>query len=138
MFRDRLMLAFFVAAALLMAVVARADDPQFGACWASGKHCVGPRVAAPAMAIDLKTGDVQFGFQPGFGYGYERTGTLQLGVAAFVSVRDTADGARACPAILMSLYRYVHVGPAVQLGTDRKWFMLLTLGSDLGMARASN
>lgn len=131
----RIMIA---AAVLLFALPAVAEDPQFGACWDDGKHCVGPRVAAPAMAVELKDGNVTWGFMPGVGYGWERNGPrLKFGLAGFISVRDTSEGQRICPAVLASLYRYVHVGPAVQLGSDRKWFMLLTLGSDLGMARAT-
>ncbi len=131
MFRDRLMLVFFVAAVLLVAVVARADEPQFGACWADGV-CIGPRVAAPAMAVDLKTGDVQFGVLPGFGYGVEKRGAhLTVGISAFMNVRDTANGQRVAPALMFDFMKYVHIGVARQFG-DEKWLGLLTLGTDLG------
>lgn len=136
----RFWIVFVVAAAtLVFASVARSDsngvNVQGGACFA--EWCVGPRVAAPAMAVELKTGDVTLGFQPGFGYGIERNGKVPMGLAAFVSLRETSSGQRVCPALLFSFARYIHTGPAFQTGPapERKWFWLLTLGTDLGIAR---
>lgn len=137
--RFLLILAFVIIGVFVTAGMARADnagpDVQGGACFA--EWCVGPRVAAPAMAVELKTGDVTLGFQPGFGYGIERNGKVPMGLAAFVSLRETSSGQRVCPALLFSFARYIHTGPAFQTGPapERKWFWLLTLGTDLGIAR---
>lgn len=139
---------FFVVGALLalgimgFAVGARGDDPQFGACWANGL-CVGPRVAAPAMSIDLKTGDAEFGVLPGFGYGFERVDLkIPWGAAIFVNVVETTlatDPAavphrKAVPSLMIDLFRYIHVGVMYPPGGHA--YGLLTLGTDLGSAPA--
>jgi hypothetical protein len=121
---------------LCFATVARAEDPQFGTCWTT--VCIGPRVAAPAMAIDLKTGAVQFGILPGFGYGIERAGPhIRWGAALFINTRSTADGERVAPSLMVDFMRYIHVGAMRQLGSGGRWFGLLTLGTDLGASPSS-
>lgn len=96
---------------------------------------VGPRVAAPAAAIDLHTGELSLGVMPGVGYGWERTrGALApWGVSAFLASRSTARGLRAAPALMLDLQQYVHVGPALVLdGSRTRAYILLTLGTALG------
>jgi hypothetical protein len=128
------LLVAFALAGILVAGVARAEEPQFGACFRAGKVCMAPRVAAPAMAVDLATGDVQFGVLPGFGYGLEYVGPkVRIGGSLLVNVRETAAGNRLAPSLMLDFMRYVHTGPMLQLG-DRRWFWLLTLGTDLGNA----
>lgn len=132
----QVLLAIAALAVLCLAGVARADEPQFGACWDS-TFCIAPRVAAPAMAIDLDTAHVTTGVLPGFGYGFEQRGSkIQYGLAVFVNLHDTAEGNRLAIAPMFSFMRYIHTGPMRELGGDGRWYWLLTLGTDLGSAPA--
>jgi hypothetical protein len=133
-------LAFLFAAALVVGALialsaprfARADDPQFGTCWSNGT-CIGPRVAAPALAIDLKTGVTQAGFLPGLGYGVEFTSyRIPWGLSCFANVRPTAEGEKFAPSAMVDFFRYVHAGIGWQVGGHA--YGLLTLGTDLGSA----
>lgn len=131
---DRLLLAFAVASGLLFCGVARGEEPQFGACWRDNRLCIAPRVAAPAMSVAFDTGAVQFGVIPGFGYGAEWVGPkVRIGGSVLLNTRETAVGQRVALAGLVDFMRYIHTGPMLQFG-DRRWFWLVTLGTDLGAA----
>jgi hypothetical protein len=145
--KDRLSASGFIGLPTLFALVmlllgfvlalpARGDDPQFGTCW--GTTCVGPRIAAPAMAVDLKSGDVTFGVVPGFGYGLEWRAfeKMPMDIAAFLNTYETANGVRLSPSVMLGIFRYVHLGPMVKIDGDQtRLYGLVTLGTDLGSVR---
>jgi hypothetical protein len=118
--------------ALFCGAVARAEDPQFGTCWENGT-CIGPRVAAPALAIDLKMGSTQAGFLPGLGYGVQfTTHRIPWGFSVFANERPSAEGMKFAPSAMFDFFRYVHLGVGWQVGGHA--YGLLTLGTDLGGA----
>lgn len=135
---------FLLSLAVLCApLFARGDSnltpaPQFGA--SAAEWSIGPRVALPALKVNMRTGQADFGFIPGFGYGVERDGKVPMGLGLFLNVvsEDVASLKvnKVAPALMLDVMRYVHIGVGMTpWARGAEWYGLVTLGTDLGASR---
>jgi hypothetical protein len=135
-------LGFLIATAivsllfLFAPVLARADDPKFGGC--VGKTpttCFGPSVSVTMIAIDAKTGDVQFRLDPNLGYAvtFWTDKWYKTAIGGYAGLNSTGTGKRLVPSAVVSVAEYVRVGLERQLGgADARTFVLFALGADFG------
>lgn len=116
------------------ATFAPEPTPRFGGCLNGGATCFSPNVSVTLMAVNLKTGVVTTSVSPGLGYGvtFNSQKWYKIGLAAYATFRDTAEGQKIVPSVVGSFAEYVRIGVGYQVGGQDKPFLLIGLGTDFG------